>query len=174
LIPRKGIDSLFVAFKKLIKIHKEAKLLLIGDGPTRKRVRDFSKENLSHFKWIFSVPYEKIPLYYFLSDYFVFPTYFDDWGNVVNESHCAKLPIICSDGAHASFDLIKHGKSGLIYKAGDVNTLVELMEYAIEHPLEMEKMAQNGYSFIQSDWNQKESVEMWCKYVQVVIEEGER
>jgi len=173
LIPRKGIKDLLKAFAILREKGTDIQLLLIGTGPMKSLVQKYSEDYSQHFVWLSSVPYEKIPFYYLISDYFVFPTHFDAWGNVVNESHWAKLPIICSDGAHSSYDLIKYGYSGLIYKAGDITSLAEMMEYAVKHPTEMKKMAENGYNFVRSEWNLKESVKIWSKYIKLAIEENE-
>ncbi len=169
LVRRKGLDSLLSAFEKLLRLNSNVQLLLVGDGSMRKMASDFLKKHPKNFKWIRSVPYDRIPLVYALSDYCVFPSYFDDWGNIVNECHCAKIPIICSDGVCASYDLIEHGYSGLVYKAGDVSALVELMDYALKHPKQMKIMAQNGSDFIQSEWNTKESAKIWTKYIRRAI-----
>ncbi len=170
LIPRKGIDILLKAFSELLKRVKDAQLLLIGSGPMQRIVMDFKDEYAPNFYWIPSVPYERIPIYYFMANYAILPSYFDDWGNVVNESHCAKIPIICSDGVVASYDLIKDGYNGLIFKAGNADSLAELMIYAVTHPEEMQKMAQRGYEFIQETWNTNEAVKIWSKYIGMVLE----
>jgi len=145
-------------------------VLLIGSGPLSESVQGFVKENHTRCNWIPSVPYDQIQNYYAISDCFVFPTRFDVWGTVVNESHCAKLPIICSDGAHASFDLIKHGHSGLTYPAGDVKGLVELMRYAVKNPAQIQRMANNGYDFIQTRWNSKISARIWAEHIKLAID----
>jgi glycosyltransferase involved in cell wall biosynthesis len=116
------------------------------------------------------VPYDEIQTYYAISDCFVFPTRFDVWGTVVNESHCARLPIICSDAAHASFDLIKHSHSGLVYPVGNVNALTELMKYAVNNPAQMQCMTNNGYDFIQTRWNSKISARIWAEHIKLATE----
>ncbi len=165
LIRRKGIDTLINAFRAAKKKKKDAQMLLIGDGPLRTLLNDFLKESPQGISWIRSVPYEDIGSFYELSDCSIVPSYFDDWCTVVNESHCAKVPVICSDGAHCSYDLMKHGKSGLVYQAGDSNALTEAMEYVIDNPSEMKRMAQCGYDFIQKEWNTNEAAKIWTKYL---------
>jgi glycosyltransferase involved in cell wall biosynthesis len=165
LIPRKGIDTLLGAFQIVRRKKKDVQLLLIGDGPLRTRVDSLAKDNSQGVKWIKSVPYEHIADCYALADYSVVCSYFDDWCTVVNESHCAKVPSICSDGAHCSYDLISHGSSGLIYRAGDVGALAEAMEYAVNNPQEMKRMARNGYDFIQKEWNTTVAAKIWAKYL---------
>ncbi|HGE72473.1 TPA: glycosyltransferase [Candidatus Poribacteria bacterium] len=169
LVKRKGIETLLKAYNLLLQKTDEVQLLLIGEGPMRDMVIDFAEIHHKNFKWINSVPYNDVPAFYALSDFSVVPSYFDDWCTVVNESHCMKVPVICSDGAHASYDLIKHGETGLLYKAGDEKTLSEHMLYALRHPEEMKKMAEKGYNLIQSEWNTGKSVKIWSKYIIEVI-----
>lgn len=172
LIPRKGIEDLLRAFTELInKKKKEAQLLIIGKGELKNLVDEYSKRFQYNITYIPSVPYKEIQLYYCISDFFVFPTHFDDWGYTVNESHCCKIPIICSDGAHSAYDLIKQGYSGLVYKAGEIKELVECMEYALNNPSNMQRMAEKGYDFIQSEWNSKESARIWSKYIKIALNE---
>ncbi len=172
LIPRKGIRDLLQAFTELRQRRVDAQLLLIGQGSMRPLVQDYAEQNRGHFVWLPSVPYEKVPLYYAISDCFVFPTHFDAWGFVINESHCGKLPVVSSDAAHAAADLIKHAQSGLVYKAGDTQALCQQMEYAVEHSSEMQAMAQAAYNFIKAEWNQDLSARIWTKYIRMAIEEN--
>jgi len=172
LIPRKGIEDLLEVFPRMEKKYS-AQLLLIGAGQSNKRIKEYAKNHHRYFRWLPSVSYKETPYYYLNSDYFVFPTHFDAWGVVINEAHCTRLPIICSDGAQASYDLIKQRESGLIYKAGDRNALLGCMEYALDHPSDMKRMAENGYNFIQKEWNTKESAKIWTEYIKIAIEETE-
>lgn len=168
LIPRKGLEDLLEVFPQIEKKYN-AQLLLIGTGQLNKVIENYAKNHRGHFYWLPSVPFKETPYYYLISDYFVFPTHFDAWGVVINEALCSKLPIICSDGAHGSYDLIKQGESGLTYKAGDKKALLESMEYALNHPSEMQRMAENGYNFIQKEWNTKESAKIWTEYIKIAI-----
>jgi glycosyltransferase involved in cell wall biosynthesis len=170
LVKRKGITDLLKAFDIIKKKRPGIQLLLIGKGPMQGLVEQYAKENKS-FKWLPAIPYEQIPAYYQICDCFVFPTHFDAWGTVVNESHWAKLPIICSDGAHASYDLIKHGQSGFVYPAGNIDKLAELMDYSVENANEMKRFSDNGYNFVNSQWNLNQSVELWSRYIASAIDE---
>lgn len=169
LVPRKGIIDLLQAMRMLRAQAIDAQLLLIGMGPLEPVVRESVEEFCARLIWLRSVPYEEIARYYALADYFVFPTHFDTWGNVINESHCARLPVITSDGAHAVVDLVEHRRTGLIYRAGRVRDLADLMRYAIAHPGEMREGASRGYEFIQSRWNVEESAKIWAEYLHKAV-----
>jgi phosphatidylinositol alpha-mannosyltransferase len=55
---------------------------------------------------------------------------------VVNESMAAGVPVICSSGVGAAQDLIRNGKSGLIFQKGNAQELAT----AIETMLSSEKL----------------------------------
>jgi glycosyltransferase involved in cell wall biosynthesis len=174
LVPRKGIQDLLHAFACLHRRRPGARLLLIGKGSLESVVREHVAEYPGDFGWLPSVPYGEIPRYYALADYFVLATHRDAWDMVINEAHCAKLPVISSDAAHAVDDLVIHGQTGLVYKAGDVAGLVEAMEYALDHPAEMKQMAERGYEFIQSTWNVQKSAQIWAQHLGIAIHERDR
>jgi glycosyltransferase involved in cell wall biosynthesis len=171
LVSRKKIDNLFAASQKLAQVRKDFQVLLIGDGPLHNVIGSFVKQDSNFFRWLPKVDYKDIPLYYFLSDCFVFPTSYEDWGNVINESHCAKLPLITSDGPHAAVDLVRHRQTGLVYKVGDTDALVGFMQYAIDNPGHMKQLAENGYALIKKTWNTKCAAEIWCKYIKIALGE---
>jgi glycosyltransferase involved in cell wall biosynthesis len=174
LVPRKGIPDLLHSFARVHDRRSGAQLLLIGKGPLEPVVRKYVAQYPGSFAWLPSVPYAEIPRYYALADYFLLTTHFDAWATVINEAHCAKLPVISCDAAHAVDDLVTHGQTGLVYRAGDIAGLVEAMEYALDHPAEMKQMAERGYQFIQSTWNLRESARIWAQYLEIAIQEGNR
>lgn len=170
LVGRKGIPDLLRAFDILMSRGIAAQLLLIGKGPMQTVVEKYAAGHPGAFRWIESVPYRQIPTYYHISDCLVFPTHFDAWGTVVNESQWAKTPVICSDGSDACVDLVRHERTGLIYPAGDVDDLVNLMQYAVEHDSHLTRMAEHAYDSIKSTWSLDDSVRLWSQYITQAIE----
>jgi len=171
LVQRKGIDSLLRAFMKLLQDTKDVQLLLVGDGPLRALAQQWLELCPANFKWLPSVPYDQVPMVYAIADYCVVPSYFDDWCNVVNESLCGMVPVLCSDGACAAYDLIRHGETGLMYRGGDVDSLHGLMLYALGNKAVMRKMAENGYRFVRTEWNTAESARIWAKYILIALDD---
>jgi glycosyltransferase involved in cell wall biosynthesis len=90
----------------------------------------------------------------------IVPSIFDDWCTVVNESFHSRTPVICSTGAYSHFDLIEDGVTGLKFKAGDSEQLLERMELAISHPDLLEEMTNNAYNVI-SNWTIDDSAQIW-------------
>ena len=71
---------------------------------------------------------ERLAAYYALADAFVFPTYTDPWGLVVNEAMACGLPIVASSAAGSVQDLVESGWNGRVFTAGDVGQLACAMD----------------------------------------------
>jgi 1,2-diacylglycerol 3-alpha-glucosyltransferase len=95
----KDIDLLIDAQKSLIGIHKNIKLIIVGDGPDM----DSLKKRTSHKSYYNSVIYTgKIPWvnvcnYYQLADIFVTASRSETQGLTVIEGLAASLAVVCAD-----------------------------------------------------------------------------
>ena len=59
---------------------------------------------------------------------FVFPSHTDPWGLVVNEAMACGLPVIASDAAGCTADLVEDNWNGRVVRRGDVAQLASAME----------------------------------------------
>jgi glycosyltransferase involved in cell wall biosynthesis len=95
----KGIKILLPAFNYLIKYNKNAKLIIIGDGPLRSWVEEYvNKNNLQKSIMLMGyVPLDKIYKYFSLPDVFVHTQLFSNYGWALLESMATGKPIIATD-----------------------------------------------------------------------------
>jgi glycosyltransferase involved in cell wall biosynthesis len=136
---RKGIDDLINAFNMINE--EKSILLIVGAGKEEEKLKKLASEN----KKIIFKPYAEgtnKANYYSMADCFVFPTKHDVWGFVVNEALYYNLPVISSDAAAAS-ELIKNGKNGYVFPAGNVKELKEKMNYIIKNSEKVKDMKEN-------------------------------
>jgi glycosyltransferase involved in cell wall biosynthesis len=130
LIKEKGVFDLIEAYSRLSpELRDRMGLVLVGDGKARvelQRRAAVIKPGSLHFPGF--VHREHLPSYYGLAETFVFPTYTDTWGLVVNEALACGLPIICTNVAGCAADLVQDGVNGRIVPAGDVSQLAAAME----------------------------------------------
>lgn len=123
-IERKGADLLLEAFSKVKKDLDDYTLLLVGDGDYRvfleSKIRDL---NLKDVVIIPNVGDDNINMYYKIASVFVLPSREEVWGLVINQSMAAGLPVIVSDAAGSSVDLVKNGKNGFVFKSQNLNDL---------------------------------------------------
>lgn len=116
LVPEKGIFDLLEAYGKLeTSLRSEVGLVFAGDGISREELTRRAKEirpGTVCFRGF--AQREELAGLYALAETLVLPTQSDPWGLVVNEAMACGLPIIVSDVAGCSADLVEDGWNGYI------------------------------------------------------------
>lgn len=92
----KNLDILLDSFPMIISDFPDIYLILVGEGPERKKMEKKVKEIGVNDKVLFvdSQPYNEIPNFYKESDLFLFPSKKDTQGLVVLEAMTCALPIV--------------------------------------------------------------------------------
>lgn len=133
LLDAKGVADVLQAFEK-VQSDQDVTLLIVGSGPDEQRYRAWAAERGLKVVFTGFVQQNELPLYYAISDIFVFPTYSDPWGLVINEAMSCGLPVVVSSIAGATKDLVKHGWNGYVFDPGDVETLAHHIQSLINAP----------------------------------------
>ena len=146
LVPGKGIFDLVSAYSKLPPdLRNKLSVVIVGEGSSRRelenRARSISNGSV-HFAGF--VHRERLASYYALAEAFVFPTHADPWGLVVNEAMACGLPVICTDVAGCSDDLISDGWNGVLVPARDTEKLMLGMKALAENPERLRIMGENS------------------------------
>ncbi len=126
----KSIDFLINNHSDLLKKNKNAKLLIVGDGPDLEEYKKLAKKQKIENRVIFTgkVPWEDIPIYYALSDIFVTASHTETQGLTVVEAMAASIPVVALDDE--SFrNAVVDGLTGYLFKNKKeyVNKMVELI-----------------------------------------------
>ena len=122
----KGLTRLLDAYGRIAAVNPEVSLLLVGDGPEEATLRTVAA-GLRGVRFQPFVQPPELPRYYAACDVFVFPTLGDPHGQVIEEAHAARLPIITSDAAGDIPQRVTDGVSGFVVHAGDVDALARRM-----------------------------------------------
>lgn len=121
----KNIDLFFRAWERIREIRPEAKAVLVGDGPEKRRLEE--KWPDAHF--VGARKHEDLAAHYASADFFLFPSMTETFGNVVTEALASGLSVLAFDYA-APRKFIENGRNGMIVPFGDENaflhTAVEL------------------------------------------------
>ena len=150
-IPIKGVLILLQAYAKLQKQMKDIGLVLLGNGPKRQKYENYCKTNrIDNVYFEGFVQKEGLPEYYTAADIFVLPTLSDCWGLVINEAMAFGLPIISTDAAGATYDLVKDGINGFVISAGDADSLYAVLKRLCEEPKLRIKMGQESLKIIEN------------------------
>ena len=114
-------------FLKLAKLNLNKSnfhFIIIGDGHLKKSCKKFIKENkLQNVSLIGFVNQKQLREYYKISDLLISTSKYETWGLTINEAFASSLPVICTNNCGSSKDLIENGKTGFIYKVGDLKSL---------------------------------------------------
>ncbi|HQW84443.1 MAG TPA: glycosyltransferase family 4 protein [Ferruginibacter sp.] len=156
LVVDKGIIELVNVFTQLQKDNENLILILAGEyetelDPLPKATLQEIKINPSiiHINWTNYVEY-----YMYLSDIFIFPSHREGFPNVLLQAGAMQLPVICSRIA-GNIDIVTDKMTGLIFDCGNEQQLLQQVEYAIEKPLQVQRMAMQLQTEIKENYQQE-------------------
>jgi glycosyltransferase involved in cell wall biosynthesis len=129
LVPEKGVFDLLEAYGMLTpEIRSEIGLVFVGDGVARSELeRRAVGISPGSVRFPGFAQREQLAGFYGLAEIFVFPTYTDPWGLVVNEAMACGLPIICSEAAGCVADLVEDRWNGRVVFPRDPGQLASAM-----------------------------------------------
>jgi len=111
---------------------------------------------------------ERGPEFYALADVLVLPSFSEPWGLVVNEAMVCGLPVIVSNRAGASFDLVKNGKNGFTFNPYDWKELAELMRKFTKGEVDIKEMGYNSKEIIREYTPEKAARQMLVGIKQIL------
>lgn len=93
LVPKNGIEDLILS---LVFLPDSVHLLIVGDGPEKKRLlkRVQEKGLSSRVHFVGQVPYEEVPKYLEAAEVFARPSHSEGLGNSFLEAMAAEVPIV--------------------------------------------------------------------------------
>lgn len=143
----KGLFILLQAFQQVQRTSSaEVSLLIVGDGPEDAELRRICADRgIKNVVFAGFQQKEQLPVYYGVSDVFVFPTLGDPYGLVVDEAMACSLPIITSDAAGEIRERVIEGESGFVVPAADVTELADRMKRLASSPHDRERMGAAGF-----------------------------
>jgi glycosyltransferase involved in cell wall biosynthesis len=158
VISRKSkVESLGdVSSVTLTRQSSDSVLLFVGSGPLEGQLKAMAGEHLG--RDIFFAPFQNqsaMPRVYAMGDLLVLPSQGrgETWGLAVNEAMNLGLPAIVSSHVGCGPDLIREGKTGWIFQAGDRADLTRCLSEALSDPKQLRVMGDaardliSGFSF---------------------------
>jgi glycosyltransferase involved in cell wall biosynthesis len=107
----KNLDLLIDSFRALLSSGRRARLLLVGDGPDRKRLESLARGPEVGFTGFLHGT--ELARAYASADLFAFPSTTDTFGNAVLEAHASGLPaVVTTRGGPA--EIVRRRDSGLV------------------------------------------------------------
>ncbi len=164
-----GLPLLIEACAQLFKKDDDIRLLLVGGGPDEPIIKQKIDELGLQDKIVLTgrVPHSDVQDYYNLVDIFVYPRYAMRLTELVTplkplEAMAQGQLVVASDvGGHK--ELIKHGNNGFLFKADNVDSLVETVLNVFDSKDEWETIRQQGREYVEQERNWPASVANYQK-----------
>jgi PEP-CTERM/exosortase A-associated glycosyltransferase len=152
-----GLMLLLEGLRKILEVKPEVRLLLVGGGPQENLLKQHAQELGLSGKVIFlgRVPHDQIQKYYDQVDLFVYPRLSMRLTELVTplkplEALAQGKLVIASDvGGHR--ELIRHGETGWLFKAGDPSALADAVVNALDHRDEWSRFRVAGREFVERE-----------------------
>lgn len=146
-IAHKGVLNLIAEFEKLDMA--DVGLILLGEGKEKDKYLEYiRKHDIKNVFFEGFVQKEAIVTYYKLADVFVLPSFNEVWGFVVNEAMACGLPVISSNYAGVTEDLVKDGINGYSYNPNKIGELAEKLKFILSNNELKEKMRAQSLEII--------------------------
>jgi phosphatidylinositol alpha-1,6-mannosyltransferase len=119
LVRRKGQDTLVRAWPEVLRHHPAARLLIVGEGPDRRRLQRLAARMQVEDRVVFTggVSWEDVPAYFDAGDVFAMPCRtrrlgleVEAWGIVFVEAQACGLPVVIGDSGGAPETLVGSGE----------------------------------------------------------------
>jgi glycosyltransferase involved in cell wall biosynthesis len=146
LVREKGVFELLAAYAKLdTRLREQFGLVFAGDGVCRKQLEEQSLSIAPGVvRFAGFVHREQLAVYYALAEILILPTYTDTWGLVVNEAMACGLPVILTNEAGCSADLVQENWNGYRVPSKDESSLAIAIEKLAKQPELSAKMGANS------------------------------
>lgn len=130
---QKNLGILLKAFSKINCKYKETRLILLGDGPSRKSLENLAESlNVSNsIRWVNWCSKEKLRSYYQTSHCFINPSINEGMSNAVLEAMACGLPVLGGD-CIGNREIIFNGENGFLFNPQNSTELSERMRLFVE------------------------------------------
>jgi len=154
LAPQKGHFFLLNAFQIFIKKHPNSRLIIIGQGPIEKNLKDLAKELKVDraIIWIGSLSQNEVFKYYGIMDLFVMPSLYEGFGLAAAEAMAAGVPVVASN-IEGLNEIVVHGKTGYLVKPADHVALSDAMLSVFSTESASKEMGRHGQEIVKTHFS---------------------
>ncbi len=158
LIEVKGVDTLLRAFKTVQKVFPDAKLRIVGNGPLMDDLKKLAEELGIDVTFTGYKTGKDLEDEYLNASCFVLPSKPDKIGQVETlgvvaiEALSYGLPVVASNLGGIP-DIVKDGKTGLLFKPGDHEELAEKIIQVLENRDLARELVLNGQRHIKENFS---------------------
>ena len=168
LSKEKRVKDLIVAFYKIQKSYDDYELWIVGDGPENNNLKELTKElNLFH-KVKFLGRKKDVKNYYRKANIFVLPSVSEGFPNVILEAMSNDCIVISSNCSMGPKEIITDNVDGFLYEPKNTESLIEIINYVIEHPSLHDEIINNGHNKLRL-FSEEKITNEWMKIVDSLV-----
>lgn len=139
----KNFSMLIDAMREFMKLCPKALLVLVGDGPDRRkyelRIKNQALEKNIHLEsWR-----DDLPSFYKSFDLSVMPSNYEGWGRTVIEAMAAGLPVVMTDVGLAG-EVVCHNENGIVVPVADRDGLALALAELFRNPARLRLLRENA------------------------------
>ncbi len=159
---RKGIETIAQAFPKVFAQHPYVTLTLVGrDTPNiagfssgRKYLEHcfVSKGCIQAVRFIDNVSLEQLPEIFHAHDIVWVPSLYDNFPLICLEAMACAKSVVVSDAGGLP-EMVSHEKTGLVFRKGDADDLVQKTLMLLSHPDLISQLGKNARLYCQQNCN---------------------
>ncbi len=164
LVPAKGVDWLFEVWQHVARQHRQARLLIVGDGPERTalevKVQDLGIKDAVAFVG------RQTDVFKFLaaSDVFVLPSRQEGTSNALLEAMAQSLPVVVADDLlGGNRGVVNDQQDGYIIKFGDSEAFVETLCKLLENAGLRREMGRRARKKIEEEFSIESVADRYCE-----------
>lgn len=146
LSTEKGLSILIEAVRQL---SKEARILIVGDGPLRRRLERDAQQVEAAIEFQGWIENKLLPKYIRRAKLQVVPSLSEPQGLVVLEAMACGIPVIGAETGGIP-DMIQHGKNGWLVPPNDAEALAKTIRAVLDNDRERDKIGRAAYEKAQS------------------------
>jgi glycosyltransferase involved in cell wall biosynthesis len=145
LSPEKGVGDLVHAMQRLPNL----RLIVAGDGPERGRLQQLASDlGLANVEFVGHIAGAELDRAIASSCFTVLPSHaYETLGKTILESYARGRAVLATD-LGSRRELVQAGKTGLLYKTGDVDELVAAIQFLSAQPELADKMGRAGHDHV--------------------------
>jgi glycosyltransferase involved in cell wall biosynthesis len=168
IVARKGIELFVEAISHLLDT--KAHFAIAGRGSEQLLFDLLRRHGVpeDRYTYLGFISNHELPWLYKLSSQFVLPSYYENLPISLLEAMSMRVPCIAAD-VGAVNEIIGHGESGLLFEAGDLETLVGQMRLLLENEGERQRLAEAGFERVLAEFTSTRMAERHRQFYERVL-----
>jgi glycosyltransferase involved in cell wall biosynthesis len=168
LSPEKGVADLLHAMQRLPGL----RLIVAGDGPERGRLQELAAElALGNVEFVGHIRGAELDRAISDSRFTVLPSHaYETLGKTILESYAEARAVVATD-LGSRREVVQDGKTGLLYRTGDVEQLASAIRFLSSQPELAEKMGRAGRELVRQNYTPEAHYEVLVGLYERLVDE---